>query len=469
MRKFLENNSGALLIPCFILFSILSWIILFRDGRGLFTFVDFYPSIRPFIEQATILLQKWGINFIPTILFALTAIFAFYLYFVSLKKGVSLRNTIIYSVIFQIITFFAYPILARDIFYYIFSDRVLHVYHQNVWKVPLTDFLIDKFSKTDWQVQTKVYGGVNQFFYNFASTLSGNDLIQSLLAYKGLALIFSFGTMFVVYKITQKYFPQKKSFILRLLFWNPLYILEIAGAGHNDIIMIFFLLLSLYFYLGKSWLLTGVSLALSVGVKMVALLAFPFLVLDAIWKKQIKNAFLFVFSFIAVNLLTFKYMDVEPLFFIRRVVENAGIYWQGLPSLAYKFYPVKTPLFLFGAAGTSMLLAFYQLKKRLNPFLIYTFAMFLYLSFFAGAYWNWYVLWVFVFTPFIKENALTKAVLALTFTSLTAYPLYWISLRFDYQNIAWQFIFYAWIFIVPIAVFFYCRRHPAFLNLGNKS
>lgn len=465
MNKFLRKlNFGYLLILSYFIFLALSWIILFRDGRALFTFVDFYPNLRQPIEQTTVILQKLGINFVPTLIFAITGVSSFCLYYLSLKRDLSLKNTIKFSAIFQLITFFAYPILARDIFYYIFSDRVLNIYHQNVWKIPVSQFAFDKFSKTDWQIQTKVYGGVNQFFYNFASWASGNDFIRSIFFYKFLALIFSFIAMYLVYIIAKKYFPKKEVFILRFIFWNPLYVLEIAGAGHNDIIMIVFLLLTLYFYLGKNWIMAGVSLGLSVGVKMAAALFFPFLLIDAIAKKQFKNSIEFASTFLIVNVLTFKYMDIDPIFFVRRVVENAGVFWQGLPSLAYKFYPTKNPFFLLGELTTSLGLGVYQIIKRANPIVMYVAGMFIYLEFFSSAYWNWYVLWAFIFIPFIKNAPLKKAVFALSFTSLLAYPLYWISLRFDYQNIIWQFIFYLWIFAIPLLTLLYSRRNKNFLS-----
>lgn len=462
LRDLFGNHIGAWLTFSFIIFSILSWILLFRDGRGLYTFVRFYPFLDPYVKSGVIVLNKLGLNTIPTGIFALFAIFSFCLYISSLKQNITLKMTIIYSIIFQVITYlFSYPILAKDIFYYIFSDRVLLVYHANIWKIPVSHFSFDKFAWTDWQTQIKVYGGINQFFYNFASVIGGNDLIRSLFAYKGLTFIFSVLTMYLLYKILKTYYPGRESFNLRLLFWNPLFILEIIGAGHNDIIMIFFALLSFYFYLKKKSLLSGIILALSMQVKIVTIFIFPFVAIKLFAEKKYKDLVYFCFGFILTNLIVFRFMGVNPIEFLKRVFFNLGVYWQSLPNMIFRLVGEEKTFFFIALILVGGAFAAYQYIKKENPFVVFAEFIFVYLLFLTSAYWNWYVLWAFFLVPFIRNKKLSASILVFSFTSLLAYPLYWLSLRFNYQSLVWPVITYLFIFGIPIAflVFFKLQKN----------
>src|SRR6266571_2567709 len=61
--------------------------------------------------------------------------------------------------------------------------------------------------------------------------------------------------------------------------WNPLVIWEIGGNGHNDIVMMFFVLLAILLLLSKRWPLAFPALACSVLVKYASAILFPILVL----------------------------------------------------------------------------------------------------------------------------------------------------------------------------------------------
>ena len=68
--------------------------------------------------------------------------------------------------------------------------------------------------------------------------------------------------------------------------WNPLILLESAGNGHNDILMVFFLLLAVYFAASdRPWLVIP-ALVLSISTKFVPVLVFPFFLLYLIRREE---------------------------------------------------------------------------------------------------------------------------------------------------------------------------------------
>ena len=190
----------------YLIFSLLSWIILLRDRFTLeIISTKFYPQLSNLFAQT----ENLKLNTWPTVLFLLIVILLFFFYFRSLKLNLSPAKIIFASILFQIIVFFSYPILSTDILSYILSDRVSVVYHQNVWTTKPNQYTSDPYyylvypiyKDRDWTNQTRIYGGVNQFFYSLSTTLSGNDLLANLASHKLVVLLFNISTIFLVYFI----------------------------------------------------------------------------------------------------------------------------------------------------------------------------------------------------------------------------------------------------------------------------
>src|SRR5205823_6223176 len=118
----------------------------------------------------------------------------------SFKQNISVKKTIIYGIFFGIILFFSYPALSSDIFSYIFSDRIVTVYHQNVWQVVPLTHNSDPFAiMADWKNTTRVYGEVNQLIYTIPSIVGGNNVIVLVLLYKFVSSLFTLGIIWTLY------------------------------------------------------------------------------------------------------------------------------------------------------------------------------------------------------------------------------------------------------------------------------
>lgn len=455
MINFIKKHQESILISSILSYTLLSYILLFRD-KATDGIAHFYPATEQFLFSSRTFLLSHYLNTIPTILFALITIFAFLSYCYSLKTKLPIKKVVLIAVILQLISFIAFPIIESDIFSYMSSDRVNTVYHQNVWKIAPASLPFDHFSElADWKEFTRVYGGVNQLIYNIAAKAGNSDLILTIISYKLVVFVFTLLSIYTVYKIANIFFKGEESNFIKFIFWNPLFLLNIVGAGHNDIIMLFFMLGSYYFYLRKKQMLSGAFLALAIQTKLVASFLFPFLFLDLIIKRDFRNAFIFAISSTGISLALFLFMGIGPIEFVLRVLENSNIYWQGLPSLVFNLTGSKTPIFLFGFTALNLLLFINQVKTKKDPMYFYIISMTSYLIFFTSAYWNWYILWSFVFVPFIKNKALQIGLLIFTLTSTLAYALYWASLRLNYQNTIWPLVTYSFIFGIPLVIYFY--------------
>jgi hypothetical protein len=461
MFKKLLQPTGFYLALLFLFFVALSWILFFQDTRALLAISNFYPNIRSSLFAMQTTLMHYKLNTVPTLLFAVFALASCFFYFHSLKQNISLKKTIIYSLTFAFIIFFSYPTLSTDIFSYIFSDRIATVYHQNVWQVvPLTHDNDPFAIMADWKNTTRVYGEVNQLIYNIPSMLGGNNLPIVVILYKFVSSTFALGIFCVLYFLLKETQKDKSKIArdMRMILWNPLFLLELFGSGHNDSIMIFFTLLAVYFFNKKSFLLSGIILACAVQVKLIPILLFIFFSVSLLQKKFYKDTLIFTASFVLVNILSFWLMGISPLTFAQRVGYNAGVYWQSLPNLFRYLHTDVNIFFSVGFFIAFLFLIVYQIRTKQNPILIYIYSLVFYLFFFITAYWNWYALWIVTLAPLVQNARLRYFLIILSFTSLLAYPLHWISLRYNYQNIAWPIVTYLFLFIFPLLVFLLAKR-----------
>lgn len=462
---YMRQRSEYLLLFSCIVYVPLSWVLLFRDQRAIEGISYFYPALETQLIALRAFLLAHNLNTVPTLLFAGFAIISFFSYFLSLKREFSYRRIQVFAVLFMLVTYFSYPVLSTDIFSYIFSDRVATVYHQNVWKVAPIQFAHgDPFSQfADWQTETRVYGGVNQFIYSFASVLGGNDLLKTVLLYKFIPLLTSLASMQVLFLTLKKYFPSRTRLGLLLVFWNPLFILETIGSGHNDILMLFFLLLGIYYMLGKKWMLVGIALAASVQVKIISLFFVCFLGIHLLRNKAYRPLLKLLGTFTLVNVSIFYLMDVNPFDFAMRVLFNTTVYWQSLPFILNETYPQAKFITTVASILTMGGLILYQVKNNSNPLYMFCLWLLLYLLFFTSLYWSWYILWVLPFVIFLDSERLMKVTLSFTVASLLLYPVYWIALRFNYQHGIWPFVLYSVLLLFPVLTFFRYEKTPPLL------
>lgn len=324
------------------------------------------------------------------------------------------------------------------------------------------EFPHDKFYQfSDWRDQTKMYGGINQAVYNLASYAGGNDLMMNIFSHKLISWIFALFSMGLFFILSKEVFHTDPSRILRVIFWNPLFILEILGSGHNDSVMLFFTIASFFFLYRKQWEWSALFLSFATQIKITPILFVPFLLVWLLKKREIIPLCRFLLVFIVSNGIIFWGMQTNPIDLYNRITYSTNLYWQSLPAVLSHILPF-TPQVM---GGIFIILAittlFQQYHKKEEPIKMYTKVLFIYLLFFLPAYWNWYSLWLLFLIPFITDSSLKRAIISLTFVSLLLYPFYWISLRFDYTQLIWTIGAYLLLSVFPLFSFFR-KKIPTF-------
>lgn len=239
------------------------------------------------------------------------AIFLFLVvyYFKAIKSAVfekiDILSVVILSLIFHLIVVFIWPLLSTDVYSYISLSRIISHYHENPYLVPYSEFPQDPFFTqltTMWSDHRAYYGPVFMIIGGFITSVSGDSLYLSLLIFKLVFVTANVLNAYLIYKITDRVFPAL------VYAWNPLLILNFSLDGHNDVVGVFFFLLSLYYMRkGKNIFTNLVSFAfliLAFLVKIYFLIFIPLFLLTILRRlRSIREVIVFLFYAFALGSL----------------------------------------------------------------------------------------------------------------------------------------------------------------------
>ena len=259
------------------------------------------------------------------VVFGTIIISLFIVYAIILKKHVELfKNKIklfAYIAIISVIFVIAIPFTTSDIFYYMGTGWIDAKYGKNPYYVSvkevreeiLNDELLDRTGV--WEGQTVVYGPLWAYACKVLSKLSFGNATLGLYIYKLAALLVHLGATFLIYKIT------KKNLFVLMYGLNPFILFEGLTNVHNDLYLIFFILLAMYFLVRKkSILFSVISLALATVIKYVSILFLPFILIYYFREKKplkrIAHCILYGVIFLGIILgLYIIYMQDINIFF----------------------------------------------------------------------------------------------------------------------------------------------------------
>ncbi len=179
---------------------------------------------------------------------------------------------------------FAYPAaLSFDIFNYIATAKVAFHYFENPYIVMPVEFIGDPmllFTRAANKIA--LYGPVWIFLTSIPFYLSFGNYLLSIVLFKILVSSFFFGVVFLIWKIT------KSMYSVLYFATSPLVLIETFINGHNDVVMIFFALLSLHLLKSKKTGFALLFLLASILIKYATLFLIPVYVYY-FWKKNSKK------------------------------------------------------------------------------------------------------------------------------------------------------------------------------------
>ncbi len=227
--------------------------------------------------------------------------FIFYILFLylSYNKKLTMREITILIGMTISTLLFSYPaMLSFDIFNYILTAKVLFHYHENPYIIMPIELIKEPFLVfTRAANKTALYGPLWLILSGIPYSFGLGNFIFILFNFKLLATFFYILTGIVFFKLTKNIF----SVVLFML--NPLVIIEILVSAHNDIVMVFFVMLAFLFFIKNRVKIAWIFLLISVGIKYASVFLVPIFLYATylyIQKKPINWSNIFLWSFFSM-------------------------------------------------------------------------------------------------------------------------------------------------------------------------
>lgn len=243
---------------------------------------------------------------------------AFTAYFLVLKQAHHFPKKVLYlgTVLFSAVFFLQLPYLSNDYFRFLWDGELIHLGINPYDFTPnqlLQTLPVDRCHYLDLyagmgnlsQANYSCYPTVNQAYFYIATAFS-NDIFSSVLLLRLLIVAtVAFSIPYIENLLRRFHFNPKRIFILLL---NPLVVVECIGNLHFEYVMVVFLLLAFYFILRDKLFFSALLFAFAVQIKLIPLLALPFLLSFLGWRKAIKY---YVYTAGFVLLLFFVFIRVD--------------------------------------------------------------------------------------------------------------------------------------------------------------
>lgn len=199
------------------------------------------------------------------IMLILYALYCFILLKISYFSKKQVWGIIIFS---ALLLSLAYNAFSYDLFNYIFDAKIFTHYHKNPYEYKALDFPGDPMlSFMRWTHREYPYGPVWLGLTIPLSYIGLNYFVITFFLFKGLMLSSFVGTTWLISKILKYTYPKYELFGIAFFALNPFVLIESLVSAHNDIVMLFFLVIAVYFLIKKYYFITCISLILGYGLK----------------------------------------------------------------------------------------------------------------------------------------------------------------------------------------------------------
>jgi hypothetical protein len=232
-------------------------------------------------QSLTQLQESGGYPSTPTRFFALTTgLFILYALAYRLVRGGQPRKVeaLVFGAgaVFLFAQLIAPILLSTDLYVYVFSGRLLTVYGASAYdpapSISRTDPFLPLFGS---DYSPSVYGPLWNLMAGGLAYVGGTRIGLTVLLFRVGTVLAALLTGALIWWILRRTAPERTAQGLVLFLWNPLLVIETGLSGHNDAVMLAFVLLGVALHL-RGWKVGAVvALVCSALVKLVTGMLVP--------------------------------------------------------------------------------------------------------------------------------------------------------------------------------------------------
>jgi hypothetical protein len=154
-----------------------------------------------------------------------------------------------FAAFFAINLIFMYPVGAADLFDQIFRARLTAHYNLNPFTTVPNSIVNDPLKAyVAWTGDPSPYGPMWELPAAGVSLLAGDSLWKNLVLFKLLVTVAYGISVALTYGILRRVRPDWALRGTLFFAWNPLVLFEVPGNGHNDALVVAFMLAGVYFF-----------------------------------------------------------------------------------------------------------------------------------------------------------------------------------------------------------------------------
>ncbi|MSQ61899.1 MAG: DUF2029 domain-containing protein [Dehalococcoidia bacterium] len=186
-----------------------------------------------------------------------------------------------------------YPVTNSDVFHYVADARVFWQHGANplITAPEMFDFP-DLRENMWWWWQPSAYGPVWALIGGIPLAIGGSDAAATVIAFKGVALLFWLGTAALAYLALLPRAPHRVLPAAAFLALNPLAIMLIAIGGQNEAAMMFFVAAGFCLLAREQRVLAPTAFIAAVLIKVSAGLFLPFVALYLLRRRRVRDLIL---------------------------------------------------------------------------------------------------------------------------------------------------------------------------------
>ncbi|MEW5985445.1 MAG: hypothetical protein AB1791_02320, partial [Chloroflexota bacterium] len=198
-------------------------------------------------------------------------------------------SILIVTAVFGLPLLFTFPFNSTDLYRYFIRGRITSVYHESPYQVAAVTLADDPYAPLagEWADETSPYGPLWEMTAASVTVLAGQNLLLALLTFKGLGLMGHLTLSAFIWLHLKGQEPAVRVGRTLLWAWNPALLLTFVANGHNDWLMLVWLLGGAWLMGQDGWRRPAAGFALMcLGAlsKLIGLLALPLFFL-ATWRR----------------------------------------------------------------------------------------------------------------------------------------------------------------------------------------